>query len=351
MLQTSIFVLLSLLFVSANAFSQKARDIAKNLFESTVLIAVEDNNRQPLAFGSGFIYSDGIIITNYHVIQGAAAGYVKLVNKKQKFDIAGALHIDETNDIAVLSVPDLKGKKVSLSLEIPEIGEVVYAIGNPRGLEGTFSQGIVSGIRTLDESSLRKLIQITAPISPGSSGGPVVNEKGIVIGVAVATLKGGQNLNFCIPATYLPQIQSGAIAKPLARLDKKTIGLFAHLESGEQREAIVGTDFRWDGDPRTTLWSVGGYSFSLRNVSRTSARNVYGLVIFYGSHGDVVDVSPIEYKQIVPVGLARRVKGYADPSVKKLTTRTSPSNQFMADDVPYTKIEFRILYFELVEDD
>ena len=69
--------------------------------------------------------------------------------------------------------------------------------GNPQGLEGTFSQGIVSSIRVLGAD---KILQITAPISPGSSGGPVLNEKGQVIGVSVATFRGGQNLNFAIPS-------------------------------------------------------------------------------------------------------------------------------------------------------
>ncbi len=65
--------------------------------------------------------------------------------------------------------------------DFPEIGERVYAIGNPKGLEGTFSEGIVSGKRVFEEN---EIIQITAPISPGSSGGPVINTRGEVIGIA-----------------------------------------------------------------------------------------------------------------------------------------------------------------------
>jgi hypothetical protein len=343
-------VVTTLLLVPTMVFSQKAKDIAKELFESTVLVSVEDENKQPLAFGSGFIVADGIIVTNYHVIRNAHSGYVKLVNKKQKADIAGVVHIDEANDIVVLSVPGIKGKKIRVSDQLPEIGEVVYAIGNPRGLEGTFSQGIVSGLRTLDESSNRKLIQITAPISPGSSGGPVVNEKGFVIGVAVATLKGGQNLNFCIPSSYLPSSKLYGQVKPLSRIEKKDVGLFSYLESGQQQEAVVGADFRWDGDPQKTLWSVGRYSFSLRNVSRANVGNVFGLVIFYGDHGDVVDAVPFEFKELIPAGLARRVNSFVDTSVKKLTTRASSENHYMAEDSPYTKVEFRILYFQLIED-
>lgn len=78
-----------------------------------------------------------------------------------------------------------------------EIGDTVYEVGNPEGLEGTFSQGIISGLRGTD------YIQITAPISPGSSGGPVINQYGEVIGIATSFNKEGQNLNFAIPVAKL----------------------------------------------------------------------------------------------------------------------------------------------------
>ncbi len=335
---------------STVSLTQQAKDIAKELFESTVLISTEDVNSQPLAFGSGFIVKDGFIVTNYHVIQGANSGYVKLVNKKPKYEILGVIYVNENSDIAVLSVPDIKGKSVKIQNQLPEVGDLIYAIGNPRGLEGTFSQGIVSGIRTVNESSDFKLIQITAPISPGSSGGPVVNENGLVVGVAVATFKGGQNLNFCIPSSLVPSITGSEISRSLTKVQKKEVGLFRSLESGSQQDAVIGADFRWDGDPNMTLWNVGKFSYSLRNVSRTYLRNVYGLIIFYGRIREVIDINPIEYEQIIPAGLARRITGIVDPSIKNLTTRTSPENQYMADDTPFTPIEFRILYFELIDE-
>jgi hypothetical protein len=85
------------------------------------------------------------------------------------------------------------------------VGEDIVVMGNPAGLEGSISKGIISGIR---ETEGTKIIQITAPISQGSSGGPVFNLSGKVIGIATAYLKIGQNLNFAMPSNYLNSIKS-----------------------------------------------------------------------------------------------------------------------------------------------
>jgi tetratricopeptide (TPR) repeat protein len=90
-------------------------------------------------------------------------------------------------------------------------GETIFAIGNPEGLEKTISTGIVGALREYDG---RKLIQITAPISHGSSGGPVLNAVGEVVGVTVAMLEGGQNLNFAVPTEILRELMEGKVSAP-----------------------------------------------------------------------------------------------------------------------------------------
>jgi len=184
---------------SSVTLAQTAREIAKKVSPSVVLLVMEDENGQPLAMGSGFVIEDGIVATNLHVIAGASRGYAKLAEQKEKFNISGTVAVDVARDIALLAVEDIKAPALSIgdSKQLA-VGDEVYAVGNPRGLEGTFSAGIISSIRKVGEDSL---LQITAPISPGSSGGPVVDNKGEVIGVAVATFKGGQNLNFAIPSS------------------------------------------------------------------------------------------------------------------------------------------------------
>ncbi|GAG54367.1 unnamed protein product, partial [marine sediment metagenome] len=131
---------------------------------------------------------------------------------------AGLVSADYQRDLTLLKITGVITSPLIILGDINQVavGEEVYAVGNPQGLEGTFSQGIVSSIRQIGSDML---FQITAPISPGSSGGPVLNTQGKVIGIAVATFSGGQNLNFAIPASYLvPLLKSVSVQNliPLA---------------------------------------------------------------------------------------------------------------------------------------
>ena len=191
-----------LMLVGARAVhAQTAQQIAKRAFGSTVLLVLEDASGQPRSLGSGFFVLDDEIATNLHVVEGAATGYAKLVGQKTKYDLEGITAVDAERDLVVLKISAPGAHALSLGdSDSVQVGDSVYAVGNPQGLEGTFSQGIVSSIREVGEDTL---LQITAAISPGSSGGPVLNGKGEVIGVSVATFKGGQNLNFAIPSEYL----------------------------------------------------------------------------------------------------------------------------------------------------
>jgi len=197
-----IIFIYSLFFLTFNV--NASVEVAKKIFPSTVLIVTEDNQGVILGYGSGFLVKENIIVTNHHVINGASNGYVKFINEDEIYDIEGVLAHNENRDLAVLQI-SFSGKSnfISYATSPPEIGEEIYALGNPMGLEGTFSDGIVSGIRNYDEATL---FQITAPISPGNSGGPVVNSKSQLIGVATSFLAGGQNLNFAVPYSYVKEI-------------------------------------------------------------------------------------------------------------------------------------------------
>ena len=148
----------------------------------------------------------GIIATNLHVIEGVFKGYVKPVGIDKTYRIEGIVAMDSRQDLALIKVSNISAPILPIGKsDKVQVGESVYVAGNPIGfLEGTFSNGIVSGVREFRVGSQR--IQITAPISEGSSGGPVLNNKGEVIGVAVSTITAGQNLNFAIPSNYLSEI-------------------------------------------------------------------------------------------------------------------------------------------------
>lgn len=320
-----------------------AQEIAKRAFASTVLLLMEDNNGQLLSIGSGFFVRDGVIASNLHVVQGASRGYAKLVGRQGKSEIEGVIAFDLKHDLVVLKVSIGGPPELSLgSSESVEIGDTVYAVGNPRGLEGTFSQGIVSGIR-----GDKQLLQITAPISPGSSGGPVLNSRGEVIGVSVGVFEGGQNLNFAIASAYLKALlaETGP-ARPLAYLPPAKDRRSIPADFGQRSvEGVSAGLLAW----ASQLWERdGSYTLTLQNRLRQAVRNVYCLVIFYDQRGFPVDTDLIHFSDVIPAGLARRVSGKVDASVKRLTTPPSKDNPQLSSLAPTTRLEFRILDFEIV---
>ena len=310
-----------LVFVGANLTNaQTTQEIAKQAFGSTVLLVMEDANGQSLSLGSGFFVREGEIASNLHVVERAVRGYAKLVGQKTKYDLEGITAIDPERDLVVLKIVSTGSLALPLgNSDAVQVGEFVYAVGNPQGLEGTFSQGIVSSIR---EVGTDKLLQITAPISPGSSGGPVINGKGKVIGVSVATFRGGQNLNFAIPVNYLKVLleKSGPV-KPLsqAKSTKAQRSILADL-GGRSSEGVVGSHFSW-----TENQFMGYYTFSVRNQLRDPVRDIVCLVIFYARDGLPIETEIVTIRGPVGGNLALRSlrKGRLEADqVRNLTAKT-----------------------------
>ena len=172
-----------------------------------MIILTYDKDGEIIGQGSGFfISSDGNIITNRHVLADANRAEVKTADGKV-YPITRIVAENKDADIVRASVgvtPPVS--TLSLSSSIPEVGGRIAVIGNPLGLEQTVSDGIVSAVREIPEFG--KIYQITAPISPGSSGSPVVNMKGEVIGVATFQFVEGQNLNFAIPSEHISRLKA-----------------------------------------------------------------------------------------------------------------------------------------------
>jgi tetratricopeptide (TPR) repeat protein len=176
----------------------EANVIYKENSGAIAVIITYDSKGNPTGQGSGFVVrEDGGIVTNYHVVENAKKIDIKIGDKV--YEAEGLLHQDIETDIVILKAKAEKLKTVKLGyISRLEVGEKIYVISSPHGLENTISEGIVSGIREID--SKRKILQITAPISAGSSGGAVFNQNGEVVGVATFILKESQNLNFAMPA-------------------------------------------------------------------------------------------------------------------------------------------------------
>lgn len=227
----------------ATATSAKAENelsaLAERTSPSVVLLTVEGPNGNELGKGTGFVVSkDGRVVTNHHVID-EASGIVATLSNGSKRKISGILADDAENDVAVLQLEsnDVPALTLGESTSVKP-GDEVVVIGSPMGLAGTLTVGIVSAIRPKglsEEDDMGKKgpkswgIQISAAVSPGSSGSPIMKRDGQVVAIAVGIMLGGaQNLNFGVPIEIakgmLEKLGPNAAVKPFAGVQKSDIG-------------------------------------------------------------------------------------------------------------------------------
>lgn len=206
-------IILATIILNYVAIAQiSTSEIAARASRATVQIRTLDVNRRPTAQGSGFIIDNkGSIVTNYHVVRGAHSIQIELSNG-ELFDNVFYVTSDPRRDLVILRIFAEGLSSIILGNdEQSGIGDKVYVMGNPMGQKNTFSDGIVSAKRTVEGVSV---IQITAPISAGSSGGPVMNSNGQAIGVATMGIQEGQNLNYAVPIRYVrPLLSTGETAR------------------------------------------------------------------------------------------------------------------------------------------
>ena len=204
------------------AYCQSPQVIAQELLDSTVMLEMRNASGRT-SHATGFFIGPGIVATNAHVIDTAQHGIARLVNTHTPMTIHGYIAHDTDTDLAVLVVSDDTVPSVSIGdSDTVRIGDQVYTLGNPQGLEGTFSEGRISSIREIPDIK-GKVIQFTAAISHGSSGGALVNRSGQVIGIASQTRHDGQNLNFAIPINQLKRVmETPTRITPLAHQQAQT---------------------------------------------------------------------------------------------------------------------------------
>jgi hypothetical protein len=272
-----------------------------------VLLETNDSNGQALSLGSGFFISNSVIATNAHVIGGASSGSVKLAGGSRKMQILGTIAVDAHADLALLRVdgsapPLTLGSSTSLA-----VGDNVYVVGNPLGLEGTFSEGIISAVRKMGTDSI---LQMTAPISPGSSGGPVMDSAGAVIGISVATFQYGQNLNLAVPVSYLLKLVAteSQVPTPLGNGKIADHGAGSLVDSlgtrAENGVAVTNYHLRLDDQG---LGDYGEYSFRLTNKLPVEISDPRLLILYDDESGALMDFENYAFAGRIPAGLTKTV--------------------------------------------
>ncbi len=203
-----------------------AGEIYTKCAPAVVYISVYDAKGEAIQSGSGFfIDSNGTLVTNYHVMEGGTSAKVTTTDNKI-YDILGYYDYDKERDIALLKVDGNDFSYLNVCEDAVSAGDTVYAIGSPLGLSNTISSGIVSNAARYYEG--QDYIQVTAPISSGSSGGALIDSYGDVIGItsgAIYTEQGvSQNLNLAVPALCIAS---------LARYNVTSVSDVTYAESAE----------------------------------------------------------------------------------------------------------------------
>ena len=204
-----LFFLFSLTAASPAMGQENLPALIKKIEPSIVVIFTYNREGKVLGQGTGFfINKEGDVITNYHVLQNASHAEI-IISDGGKYPVKKILAEDKEGDLLRVSVdiPEDKVRPLLVSPTFPEVGERIFVIGTPLGLDKTVSDGIVSAVREIPQ--IGKIIQVTAPISFGSSGSPVIDMNGRVIGVASFFIRDGQNLNFAIPAERINRLTRG----------------------------------------------------------------------------------------------------------------------------------------------
>jgi S1-C subfamily serine protease len=212
-----------LLLGTAAAAAQDLRELSRTARESVMLLKVFSSAGQEVGIGTCFAVQGGLVVTNLHVIEGAARAEAVL-GDGEAFGVTGVVASDAENDLAILRLDQASLPPLPLATEMTvEPGERIVVFGNPMGLSGTLSEGIVSAVRDRGVDDYGQvgegppLLQITAAISQGSSGSPVMTLDGRVIGVAVSYRLGGQNLNFAVPVAAVADLLANSNPRVLQR--------------------------------------------------------------------------------------------------------------------------------------
>lgn len=281
---------------SSNCYSQSltAEQIYKKVSGAVVVVHAYNENDELTAQGSGVVLNEkGYVVTNYHVLSGNSK--LKIIHGKEIVPYVDIIGIDVEKDILILKIEAKKFPAVKIGdSKSLNIGQRIYAIGSPMGLENSISEGIISGLRSVDELK-RNFIQITASISPGSSGGAVVNDKGELIGISTLTAKEGQNLNFAIPIDDVLNVEIGSYSKNNAYKDFELFEKASNAyKKGNYNEAIKYYSLyiqKYPNDPHAYMnrgvvkFELEDYGGAIQDYSKAIELNPNNVYHYYNNRG------------------------------------------------------------------
>lgn len=205
------FIYLALFCMAISPLTLHAKspeEIFQEVSRSIVTIQAYDTAGNIISLGSGVVIAPSTVITNCHVIEDGQRLSVASGRTTHK----GELRIADTDrDLCELTVSGLQAPRVSLFTGRLRVGQRVYAIGAPEGLDLTISEGLVSSIREMEGAHY---IQTSAPISSGSSGGGLFDSEGRLVGLTAFIIAEGQNLNFALPASWITELAARSGSKP-----------------------------------------------------------------------------------------------------------------------------------------
>ena len=193
-------------------------ELFEKLSPSVWVVVVSDRNGIRMGSGSGVVIGHERLVTNCHVLRRASTILVKRDNTAHA---ARLEHADVERDLCTLTVKNIVAPAVAIApLRSAKVGAKIITIGAPRGLELTLSDGLISSLRK-DKNDAIESIQISAPISPGSSGGGLFNTNGELLGVPTWLLRDSQNLNFAVPAEWINDVPARSEALLAKAREKK----------------------------------------------------------------------------------------------------------------------------------
>jgi hypothetical protein len=188
----------------AAAVAKTPEQIFQEASQSVVVIHAYDGEGNPVNLGGGVVTGRELVTTNCHVVEEAAR--IDVHYQGQLFTATPAA-ANQDRDLCQVRVPLLNAPRAVLNTGRLLVGQRVYAVGSPEGLELTLSEGLISSLRDFEGS---QYIQTSAAISQGSSGGGLFDTEGRLVGITAFFIAEGQNLNFAVPASWIVELERGA---------------------------------------------------------------------------------------------------------------------------------------------